>query len=351
MKNFHTFKEISSQVSCWEKIYSKLDSEISNLNNIIFSKDYDEIILFGCGSSYNLAISASFYTNSLINCMTIAVPSSELLFNTDVYIKPNKQYLLVGFSRSGETTETIRVIEKLKKSKNINSLVFTCKKDNSLRKISDNNFYCEGAEENSIVMTKSFSSMLFAYCLLIAKFIKNTQLIDEFNSLIKYLKGKIDPLFNQVKEYVDNNDYSVFFCIGSGFNYGLAVEADLKMKEMSQVTSYSYYILELSHGPKALIDEKSLCLILTPDQKSIKLENFIKEYINLGSRMIITGYKAREIIVNKKLNFFLDDCKIQNEMIKSFINIPFLQFIAFLKTIKNNLNPDLPRNLNYTTKI
>ena len=63
------------------------------------------------------------------------------------------KYLLVGFSRSGETTESINVIKHLD---NIESLIFTCSQENSMTEISGHSFYCIGAEEKSIVMTKSF---------------------------------------------------------------------------------------------------------------------------------------------------------------------------------------------------
>ena len=352
MSNYYTFKEIGTQVESWRKIFAKLNSEITILVNKLFSKNYDEIILFGCGSSYNLAISSSFYTNTLTKYRTSAVPSSELIFNTNTYINPNKEYLLVGFSRSGETTETINVLEKLKNENNINSLVFTCSENNSLKNIANNSFYCEGSEEKSIVMTKSFSSMLFAYSILIAKFIDDALLLNEFNSLITYMDNKISLLFEDVKRYVNQYNYEKLFILGTGFNYGLAVESDLKTKEMTQIPSYSYYNAEFNHGPRALLDENSLILFLTLNELPNNIMNVIlKSFLEAGTKIIMIGRNSLNKNLTKNIKIFLNDENFKNKFVRSFINIPVFQMLAYYKTISLNLNPDKPRNLEYTTKL
>lgn len=348
----YTYKEIMTQVESWRKVYSDVIDEKFNFDLNIFSKNYDEIILFGCGSSYNLAISSSFYTNTLTKYKSTAVPSAELIFNTNTYIIPDKKYLLVGFSRSGETTETISVLEKLKNENNINSLVFTCNANNSLKNISNNSFYCEGAEEKSIVMTKSFSSMLFAYCLLIAKVIDDTLLLNEFNSLITYMNNKISLLFYDIKEYINKYSYEKLFTLGTGFNYGLAIESDLKTKEMTQVSSYSYYISEFNHGPKSLIDKNSLIMFLTLNEFPNNLINkMLGSLLESGTRIIMIGRNSLDKNLTKNVKVFLNDENFKNKFARSFINIPVFQILAYCKTISLNLNPDKPRNLEYTTKL
>jgi len=132
------------------------------------------------------------------------------------------------------------------------------------------------------------------------------------------------------------------------FNYGLAVEADLKMKEMSQVPSYSYHLHEFNHGPKSLITKESLCLILTWSKNLFKNEEIIKEILNLGSKVLLVGRKDISIIDSKDINYLLSDSNFKFDIIKSFINIPVFQILAYIKTIRENLNPDKPKNLDYT---
>jgi len=346
----HTYKEIMNQVKSWEMVHSDIIEKKINLN--YFSNNYDEIIFFGCGTSYNIAQSASFYTKTLMsvsNCK--ALPSSELLINTDTYINKGKKYLIIGFSRSGETTESINVGKKLKELKNIQSLTFSCRKESTISSFSDNHFICRGAFEKGIAMTVSFSSMLFAYCLMFAKFLNNREMLKEFQYLIEYMNGNIANLFNDVEKYLRKTSFSSYFALGTGFNYGLAVEADLKMKEMTQIPSYSYYLHEFNHGPKSLLNKESLCLILTLDTGELKNEIIIEEILRLDSKVLIIGGNNIKSNNSKNLEYLLCDSKFNFNLIKSFINIPVFQILAYVKTIMENLDPDKPKNLNYTMKI
>ena len=353
MNNYHTFKEINDQINSWEKIFNIILRSNSEQKKYISFNNYDAIIFFGCGSSYNVSMSASFFTNSLLaSNYSYAVPSSELIFNKNVYLNKNKKYLLVGFSRSGETTETINVVEKFKNN-NIDTFIFTCSQENTLSKISNNHFYCIDAEEKSVVMTKSFSSMLLAYCLILTKFLNDRNLLNEFELLIDYMKNKFPELIKTLESYVNKNAFDKFFALGTGFNYGLANEADLKIKEMAQMTSSAYYILEFNHGPISLIDNKSLILILTFDNNlSNNVHFLLKNVSNIGSNIILIGKNnIKNNNIGNNIIQILNDDNFKNNMIKSFSNVPVFQLIAYFKTLNNGLNPDKPRNLKYTTKI
>jgi len=91
--NNYTYREIIAQVQSWRKVYSDVVNGKVSLDLNIFSDNYDEIIFFGCGSSYNLSQSASFFTKLLMDLTScFDIPSSELLINTNVYIKKDRKY-------------------------------------------------------------------------------------------------------------------------------------------------------------------------------------------------------------------------------------------------------------------
>jgi len=348
-KEYNTYKEIMTQVESWGKVYSDIVNEKVGLYLNIFSDDYDEIIFFGCGSSYNLSQSASFFTQSLLNDRNcLALPSSELLINTDIYINKNKKYLFIGFSRSGETTESIYVVNKMKNYKNIKTFIISCRENGSIIKLANNYFVCRDANEKSIVTTKSFSSMLFAYCLMLSKFLKNKEMLMEFKNLISYLSKNISNLYYDINNYLNENSFNSYFVLGNGFNYGLAVEADLKMKEMTQIPSYSYYLHEFNHGPKSLLDDRSLCLILTLDNFEENMTKVIYGFLKLGPMMVIIGNSK---IRNEDIYFLLTDSNFNNRFVRSFINIPVFQIFAYISAVNKNLNPDKPKNLSYILKI
>lgn len=352
VKKYHTYDEIMAQPNVWRNVYKDIISD-NGADLSIFNKTYDEILLFGCGSSYNLAMSAAFFTRTfLINTCINALPSSEILINSEIYLNNSKRYLLVGFSRSGDTTETLEVLNLFKKTKNVNIFTFTCNEDSAITNLSKNSYIIRDAFEQSIVMTASFSSMLFAYCLIISKFLENKNILKDFEDTINFLQEEISGLDSFISDYVARIEFNSYFPLGSEFNYGLAVEADLKMKEMSQINSSSYHLYEFSHGPKAMIDKKSLCLVLSLNRNLIKYERIIEELLNLDSHILVVGTnKIKNIPPCKKIEFVLYNLRLKNDLIKSFINIPVFQFLAFYKTIKNELDPDHPRNLVYTVKI
>ncbi len=355
MKSYYIYKEIISQPESWESSFKDIVKD-KIIGPEVFKTDYDNIILFGCGSSYNLSLSASVFSRYLSDEVdSIALPSSELLINPELYIRKSRKYLLIGFSRSGETTESIEVLNKMENKKNVSLLTFTCNEKSTFSRISNNNFICRNAVEKSIVMTTSFSSMLMAFCTMFALAEENKEIIKDLQEIIKYAKDNMNIFIDFVKDYVNEVDFNSYFVLGSGFNYGLAVEADLKMKEMSQTPSYSYHLHEFSHGPKSLLDDESLCIVLTPGKNMFKYEKSLEEFAELGTSMLILGskpkIKSKNNSSDKKVRCFPEDDDLKNEMVKSFINIPIFQLLAFFKTLKNNLNPDMPHNLSYTVKI
>ncbi|MHB8280588.1 MAG: hypothetical protein ACYDIA_23530, partial [Candidatus Humimicrobiaceae bacterium] len=91
-EKYYTYKEIMNQPVIWQSVYGEI-IEKKNFSYNTFKNEYDEIIIFGCGSSYNLSQSAAFLTRYLSkNVTSLALPSSELLLNTDLYFKDNKKY-------------------------------------------------------------------------------------------------------------------------------------------------------------------------------------------------------------------------------------------------------------------
>ena len=313
---------------------------------------YDEIIFFGCGTDFNLCQSASFFTKSLLdNCTCSALPPSELLINSGTYLKENKKYLVIGFSRSGETTESIEVLERLKTKTNVTLYIFSAVKNSKIIDLAQNYFICRGAVEKSVSMTKAYTGFLFAYCVILCRFLGRADMLAEFEQLIKYLKNNMNILFDRLENYLENIQFSNFFALGSGFDYGIAVEADLKMKEMSQTQAYSYYLHEFNHGPKTMAGSESLIFILTLNKGLFKLEKVLEDIIGLGSKVLVVSADSFTDIKNENIHFLIRDLDFKFDMVKSFINIPIFHMLAYIQSSKKNLNPDKPRNLNFTTKI
>lgn len=346
----HTFNEIMNQTKTLELVYEDILRDTFDLN--FLEEPYDEIIFFGCGTDYNLCQSASFFTRSLLNnCICNVLPPSELLINPGTYIKDDKKYLIIGFSRSGETTESIEVIKRLKRNNNVTLYMFSAVENSTIIDLTKNYFICRDADEKSVAMTKAYTSFLFAYCAILAKFLDRKDILTEFGLLIKYLKSNMNILFDKTSSYLDNIQFDTFFALGTGFDYGIAVEADLKMKEMSRTQAYSYYLHEFNHGPKTMVSDESLILILTLKKNLFRVEKVLDDIICLGPKVLFVSGNDLPGIKNKNVHFLLENLDFKSDLVRSFINIPVFQILAYLQAIRKNLNPDSPKNLNFTTRI
>jgi glucosamine--fructose-6-phosphate aminotransferase (isomerizing) len=349
-KKDYTLTEILNQAKALKAAYNDIIDKDAGTD--FLNKPYDELILFGCGTDYNLCQSAVFFSKSLMKDKSFqALPSSELLLNPETYINKDKKYLLVGFSRSGETTESIDIVKKFKNNPNVNTFIFSARQDSTIVKLSDSSFISEESLEKSIAMTQAYTCFLFSYCLILAKILNHKDIIGEFKDLIDFLNLNIDKLFTEISSYVETASFKKCFVLGSGFNYGIAVEADLKMKEMAQVESYSYHLHEFIHGPKTLVDDESLCLILTLDKRSLAAKEVLKEILGYGSKLLTVDCKDLLKAENGSIYNIISNPGFKIDMVKSFLNIPVFQILAYSKAIRKGLNPDTPRNLNYTTRL
>jgi len=257
----------------------------------------------------------------------------------------------VGFSRSGETTESIDIVKKFKNNPNVNTFIFSARQDSTIVKLADSSFISKEALEKSIAMTQAYTCFLFSYCLILAKIIDRKDIVSEFKHLTDYLNLNIDKLFAEISSYADTVSFRKCFVLGSGFNYGIAAEADLKMKEMALVESYSYHLFEFIHGPKTMVDDESLCLILTLDKHSPASKEVLKEILGYGSKLLTVDCKDLLKVENSSIYNIISDPGFKIDMVKSFLNIPVFQMLAYSKAISKGLIPDTPRNLNYTTKL
>ena len=349
-KTGYTYNEIMSQAETLEFVFEDIQKDTFDFN--FLKGPYDEIIFFGCGTDYNLCQSASFFTKSLLNnCTCSALPPSELLINPETYLKENKKYLVIGFSRSGETTESIEVVERLKEKNNVTLYIFSAVKDSKIISLAKNHFICRGAIEKSVSMTKAYTSFLFAYCVILSRFLGREDILIDFEHLIRYLKVNINILFDKIDNYLGNIEFNTFFALGSGFDYGIAIEADLKMKEMSRTQAYSYYLHEFNHGPKTMAGSESLIFILTINKFFFRVQKVLEDIMSLGSKILIVSDAGFKDIKNENVHFLLEDLDFKFDMVKSFINIPIFQMLAYIQATKKNLNPDKPINLNFTTRI
>lgn len=347
--NYFTLKEILSQPEVWAKAEKEVDRIIDDLRHLFLDEDYQKIIFTGCGSYYYLAIAASRAFSYFTGKNSLALPASELLLYPEIYLQKNKDYLLIPISRSGESSETVDALTKVKENYKAKVLGVSCYEKSTLVKNSDVAIALSQAKEQSVVMTRSFTSMLIALGLTSSIVADKISYYQEFQKLPELAKKVIDRCKNYCEEIIEDSKCDKFVYLGSGPFYGLACEAALKMKEMVNLSCEVYHVLEYIDGPKSIADERTMICLFLPEKLDGYLTKFLEELTSLGVQILVQCEKVTPEL-KSRTRYTLEMNSGLSGFSRGLLYMIPMQLIAFYDTLKRGLNPDRPRNLTQVVK-
>jgi len=234
-------------------------------------------VFTGCGTSYNLSLALAAHANAR-GRRAIAVPGGEWLSRPENYTPVWGSAHVVALSRSGETTETIAAAEA---SRAVGAKVtaITCEKASSIAGACDRLVVAETHPAEGIVMTASASLMLLLGLELLGQ-----ALDDGVAAAAEALLRRADA---ELPKFLTGRSHFVF--LGGGASYGVALEAALKLQEMSQIFSQGFHPLEYRHGPISLIDEQSAVVLLYSPDTSDAEERLVGELRDKGAIVLGLG--------------------------------------------------------------
>ncbi len=330
----HTFNEITSQATQLERTYEVVSGQT------FIDKKVDMYLFVGCGTSFYLAAAAARYFQTVTGHLAQALPASEIFLNPESAISENKSYHIITISRSGTTSEIIAALELLQKRKNISTMAVTCHGNSPMAKLADESVALDHINEKSVVMTQSFTNMLYALQLYAAKQASSQKDLAELRHVPKEAEKLLEHA-NQTKEIASSSAYQRFVFLGMGMFNGIAKEATLKLKEMTQTECESYSSLEFRHGPISIVDQTTVVVMVT----QAKTEKFDQDLVNdiqkLGGKVLTIGPVSEAFSSDEhiQLNEAISD---RNTLV---LTVPHLQLLAYHRAISLGLNPDQPRNL------
>lgn len=330
----YTYNEIMKQAQ-------QLGKTKEIVQSLTFNEEAVDIALFtGCGTSYYLAIAAARYYQSATGEVAVAVPASELFLHTDTHILSNKKYNIIGISRSGTTSEIIMALEHLNGAENIRTMAVTCNGDTPMAEVADEVIALNDISEKSVVMTQSFSNMLYALQLYAAKISQRVEWMNQLEkipALVKIALGNGE----QLKQVTEDLTKKRFIFLGSGAYNGLAKEATLKLKEMTQTECESYSNLEFRHGPISIVDKETVVILFTQKETKDFDQALIKDIQKLGGFVGVIGIASADLEADLiiRLSEEIDDL---NRLVEV---VPYFQLLAYQRAIFKGYDPDKPRNL------
>jgi len=349
----YTMDEIVSQTKSWDAVVQnipKIKGAFESCRDS-YSKN-SNFIFIGCGTSFYLALSAAKVYANIVGVRAIALPASEVLFSAEsIFQKNSDGYTCVLISRSGTTTEVIQAAEKVKNQFSTAALcALSCRPDSKLVKMCTNTFVIPEADEKSVVMTRSFTSMLLMVQILASIHSDN----NSYGEALKSLPEKGEMILNKyhslVKDIVSKEKITKFVYLGQGPFYGLACESMLKIKEMSLSSSEAYYTLEFRHGPMSAADEHMLITFFISDKGYNEETVLLKEMKNLGAKTLVICEHATDDI-RKSADYLVELNSGLPDFARLILYMPITQLLGFYTAKAKGLDPDNPRNLSQVVEI
>ncbi len=330
----YTGGEIFSQTEAWAGALREVASKKNDLLKII-SEKYQQVIFTGCGSTYYLSLAAASLFQSQTGLICRAVPAGELLLNPQSIYVPTEKILLFAISRSGSTSETVKAVRYFKDTSGGKVIAITTYEDRPLPAMSDLTFCIPSGQEKSIAQTRSFSSMFVTATAVAMIASKNDGLFNEMHKLPNIGRDLMEKYQNYAREIGENLDFDRFYFLGSGHRYGIACEANLKMKEMTQTHTEPYHFLEFRHGPKSMVNGKTAIIGLLSESRRDYEEKVLQEMHELGASIVSLAENGGDISFESGLA----------ECTRTILYLPLLQIMAYYRSLAKGLDPDNPKNL------
>ncbi|MBN2366550.1 MAG: SIS domain-containing protein [Calditrichaeota bacterium] len=340
----HTYQEIMRQQEQWKVALQHLEKQKEFFKDL-YKENKDKTWVFtGCGTSYYLAQTASAIFEMISGISCKAVPSSEILLFPSLVFNPNHNHLLVPISRSGTSTEVVQATQKVRIEFSIASLAVSCNPNSTLIGESKYKLTFPFEQEDSVVMTGSFTTMLLSITFFAALVAEDNQIIDLLLNLPEKSKQLTHENEEMIQEIARNNNFDDFIFLGQGPFYGIANEAGLKIQEMAITIPQSFHTLEYRHGPMSTVTHKSLITIIYSENSAKYNGPFVRDMKKLGAT-ILAFMDEKHLKNDLSIDFNIGFPSGFGDNLNVFFVMPLLQLFGYYKAVSKNIDPDNPRNL------
>lgn len=309
----------------------------------------NQIIIVACGTSWHAGLIGKHLIEELCRIPVEVEYASEFRYRNPI-IRSND--IVIAISQSGETADTLAAVEL---ARNRGAFIYgICNViGSSIARATDSGSYIHVGPEIGVASTKAFTgqvTVLIMLALAVAKLKKSivpelyTTMLHDLQQIPKLMK-KVLKLNDQIADMSKIFTYAHnFIYLGRGYNYPVALEGALKLKEISYIHAEGYPAAEMKHGPIALIDsEMPVVAIATSDSVYEKTISNIQE-IKARRGKVIAIVTEGDDQVCKMVDYVIEIPKVDERLIPLVVSLP-LQMLAYHIAVYKNRDVDRPRNL------
>ncbi len=343
----HTLSEIKSQADAWEGVFRRIDQNAGQFKEMVGK--VDEIIIAGCGSAHNIAHAVAPVFQKISGKTCRAVHASDMAINQEMFLNKNRNNLVIVYSRSGNTTESVLALTKAVEA-GAATVAVDCFADSKMPRIADAALILEEAVEQSVTTTRSLTAMVLAGYYLAAVSEGDDALCKDLKKLPALAREKMD-LFHEIGHRISSDQkIAKYAFLGSGSYYGLAREAQLKVKEMVLLPADSYVSLDYQHGPMSNVDQHMLVTIMVSDAgRSYDLE-LARNMKSLGGKVFVICDVGGQGFADCA-DYLLQLHTGLSDGLRDILYMPALQFMAYYRSLAVGCDPDNPKNLSYHVEL
>ncbi|HEY5220196.1 MAG TPA: glutamine--fructose-6-phosphate transaminase (isomerizing) [Gemmatimonadaceae bacterium] len=308
----------------------------------------EHIIITACGTSWHSALIGKLMIEDLARIRVEVEYASEFRYRNPIV---DDKSLCVVISQSGETADTLAAMREAKR-RGAKTLGLVNVVGSTIAREDDGGIYLHAGPEIGVASTKAFTSQVIALSLLTLKLARLRTLSVErgrgIAQAMEALPAQVQSILDraaEIEKIADKfQDATNFLYLGRGYNFPVALEGALKLKEISYIHAEGYPAAEMKHGPIALIDENMPVVFIAPhDSVFEKVVSNINEVKARGGRVIVITSRD-EPSLEGKIDFEIRIPETMDMLYPVLAVIP-LQLLAYYMAAKRGLNVDQPRNL------
>ena len=308
----------------------------------------DHVVITACGTSWHSGLIGGMFIEELARIRAEVEYASEFRYRNPIV---TDKTLCVVVSQSGETADTLAAMREAKR-RGAKTLGLVNVVGSTIAREDDGGIYLHAGPEIGVASTKAFTSQVIALALLTLKLarLRNMSVVQgrEVATAMQALPQQIQTILDRAPEIEQIaerfKDATNFLYLGRGYNFPVALEGALKLKEISYIHAEGYPAAEMKHGPIALIDSEMPVVFVAPhDSVFEKVVSNIQEVKARGGRVIcITS--QHESVLDGLIDF---EIRVPQtiDMLYPILTVIPLQLLAYYIAVKRGLNVDQPRNL------
>jgi len=307
------------------------------------------IIIVACGTSWHAGLVGEYLIEDLARIPVEVEYASEFRYRNPIITEHD---LVIAISQSGETADTLAAVE-LAKSKGATIFGICNVVGSSIPRATHAGSYTHAGPEIGVASTKAFTAQVTVLTLMALVFAHKKGTISEakYRSLLIGLDSIPDQVERMLKlddkiKYISSiyKDANNFLYLGRSYNFPIALEGALKLKEISYIHAEGYPAAEMKHGPIALIDEEMPVVVIAPNKGAYeKILSNVQEVKARGGKIIAIVTEG-DVDVSSLADHTIEIPEVDEELTPLMCVVP-LQLLAYHIAIMRGCNVDQPRNL------